>query len=61
MLLMFAVGVGSLWWMAVLTAVMVAQKTTRWGTRLVPVVGAALLFAAFVLATGELVVPGHAH
>ncbi len=61
MLLMFAVGVSSLWWMAGLTAVMVAQKTTRWGPRLVPVVGAALLLAAFILVIGELAVPGHAH
>jgi predicted metal-binding membrane protein len=61
MLLMFAVGVGSLWWMAGLTAVMVAQKSTRWGPGLVPVIGAALLLAAFVLVTGELAAPGHTH
>jgi predicted metal-binding membrane protein len=62
MLVMFAVGVSSLWWMAALTGVMVAEKTTRWGPRLVPVVGAGLLLAAFALVVGELVaVPGHAH
>src|SRR5690606_29214040 len=43
MLVMFAVGVGSLVWMVGLTAVMVAEKTTRWGRRLAPVVGVALI------------------
>ena len=43
MLVMFAVGVGSLVWMAGLTGVMVVEKTSRVGRRLVPVVGAALL------------------
>ncbi|MHA6629449.1 DUF2182 domain-containing protein [Pseudonocardia sichuanensis] len=62
MLVMVAVGVGSLWWMVALTGVMVAEKTTRWGPRLVPVVGTALLLAAFVLAVGEVsAVPGHGH
>ena len=31
MLVMFATGAGNLWWMVALTAVMVAEKTTRWG------------------------------
>ncbi len=53
MLVMFATGVGSLWWMAGLTAVMVAEKTTRWGARIVGPVGVVLLFAAAVLAVGE--------
>jgi len=43
MLTMFAVGVGSLVWMAGLTGVMVIEKTTRWGRRLVPLVGGGLL------------------
>jgi predicted metal-binding membrane protein len=43
MLLMFAVGVSNLAWMAALTGVMVIEKTTRRGRRLVPAVGAALL------------------
>jgi predicted metal-binding membrane protein len=46
MLVMFATGAGNLWWMVGLTAVMVAEKTTRWGTRLVAPVGIVLLFAA---------------
>jgi len=42
MLLMFAAGVAVLWWMAVLTAVMVYEKTGRHGRALTPVVGVAL-------------------
>lgn len=43
MLVMFAVGVGSIAWMAGLTGVMTIEKTSRSGRRLVPAVGAALL------------------
>ncbi len=43
MLTMFAVGVGSLVWMAGLTGVMVIEKTARHGRRIAPVVGIALL------------------
>jgi predicted metal-binding membrane protein len=43
MLLMFAAGVASLWWMAALTALMVYEKTGVAGSRAVPVAGAALL------------------
>ena len=53
MLVMFATGVGSLWWMAGLTAVMVAEKTTRWGPKIVGPVGVVLLLAAALLAVGE--------
>jgi predicted metal-binding membrane protein len=49
MLLMFATGVGSLAWMLGLTGVMVAEKTTRWGARLVVPVGVALVLAGAVL------------
>jgi predicted metal-binding membrane protein len=55
MLVMFATGVGSLAWMAGLTVVMVAEKTTRWGPRLVAPVGIVLLLAATAIAAGELV------
>ncbi|HZD74264.1 MAG TPA: DUF2182 domain-containing protein [Actinomycetota bacterium] len=54
MLLMFGVGVGSLSWMLLLTAVMVAEKTTRWGQRLTVPVGVGLLVAATVLALAAL-------
>lgn len=46
MLLMLGAGVASLVVMVLLTAVMVAETTTRWGKRLVTPVGAALLVAA---------------
>lgn len=52
MLVMFGIGVGSLFWLAVLTGTMVIEKTTRWGRRLVPAVGVGLLsLAAFTIAT----------
>jgi predicted metal-binding membrane protein len=46
MLLMFAAGVASLAWMAVLTAVMVYEKTAPGGRRAVPWIGTALLTLA---------------
>jgi predicted metal-binding membrane protein len=66
MLVMFATGAGNLWWMVALTAVMVAEKTTRWGPRLVAPVGLALLFAAAwtglaAVAPGAGEPPGHVH
>jgi len=54
MLVMFAVGVGSLAWMAALTAVMLVEKTSRYGRRLVPVVGLVLVaWGALVLLRPE--------
>src|SRR3954447_13337107 len=50
MLVMFATGVGSLAWMLGLTGVMVAEKTTRWGARLVVPIGVVLLLAGLTLA-----------
>ena len=50
MLLMFAVGMANLAWMAVLAAVMAYETTGRHGRRLTPMVGVALLtLAALVL------------
>jgi predicted metal-binding membrane protein len=43
MLVMFGAGVASLWWMAVLTALMVYEKTAPKGRRAVPVAGVAFL------------------
>ena len=54
MLLMFAVGVGGLIWMLLLSAVMVAEKTTRWGHRLVAPVGVALIVTAAIIAVTTL-------
>lgn len=48
MLVMFATGVAMLWWMAVLTASMVYEKTGRHGDALSPFVGIALLGLAVV-------------
>jgi predicted metal-binding membrane protein len=65
MLVMFATGVGSLLWMLGLTAVMVAEKTTRWGARLVVPVGAVLIVAGLAVAwfaLGPAAVPAaHVH
>jgi predicted metal-binding membrane protein len=52
MLLLFGTGVASLTWMLLLTAVMVAEKTARWGARLSAPVGITLLAAAAVTALG---------
>jgi predicted metal-binding membrane protein len=49
MLVMFATGVGSLVWMLALTAVMVVEKTTRIGARLVVPVGLVLLAGGLLL------------
>jgi predicted metal-binding membrane protein len=46
MLLMFAVGTGSIGWMLLLGAVMAAEKNLPWGRRLSLPVGVALLVAA---------------
>jgi predicted metal-binding membrane protein len=43
MLVMFGVGVGSMLWMMGLTGVMVLERTSEFGRRLVPYVGAMLL------------------
>jgi len=48
MLVMFAVGVGSIVWMAVLTVVMVAEKTHAWGPALKTPVAVGLLAGALV-------------
>jgi predicted metal-binding membrane protein len=51
MLLMFAAGVASLWWMAALTALMVYEKTAAGGERVVPVAGLLLVaWGAIVIA-----------
>jgi predicted metal-binding membrane protein len=49
MLVMFAAGVASLIWMALLTGVMIHEKTRPAGARGVPVTGVALLAAASVV------------
>jgi predicted metal-binding membrane protein len=49
MLVMFAAGVASLVWMALLTAVMIHEKTRPLGAKAVPVTGAALLGMASIV------------
>ncbi|MBV8150299.1 MAG: DUF2182 domain-containing protein [Candidatus Eremiobacteraeota bacterium] len=49
MLVGFAAGFASLWWMAALTALMVYEKTGKSGKRVVPVVGAVLIVWALIL------------
>jgi predicted metal-binding membrane protein len=49
MLLMFALGTGSLGWMLLLAAVMAIEKNVRWGKRLSAPFGVALLSWAVVL------------
>jgi predicted metal-binding membrane protein len=49
MLVMFAAGVASLIWMALLSAVMIHEKTRPLGARAVPVTGVALLGAASIV------------
>lgn len=59
MLLMFAVGVAHLWWMAALTSVMVYEKVGKHGTRATPVIGVVLLtLAAAVLLQFPAWLPG---
>lgn len=50
MLLMFAVSTVDLAWMLALAAAMAIEKTVPWGRRLSPLLGAALLVAAAVIA-----------
>ena len=49
MLLMFAVGAGSLVWMLILALLMAIEKNVRWGRRLSAPMGATLLAWAAIL------------
>ncbi|MGY1620976.1 DUF2182 domain-containing protein [Geodermatophilus sp. SYSU D00965] len=57
MLLLTATGVASLGWMLALTAVMVTEKTARWGARLVRPVGFALLLCGVAVCSSALFSP----
>lgn len=54
MLLMFAEGFASLWWMVALTAVMVYETTGRHGQRAASAAGLVLLLAGLALLSGPL-------
>lgn len=60
MLVMFAVGIGSLAWMAGLTGVMLIEKTSRWGRRLIPIVGVILIGWGLLMMLPVAVASGHA-
>jgi predicted metal-binding membrane protein len=49
MLVMFGVGVGNLAWMAAIAGIMLLEKTSRMGRRLVPYVGGAFIANGMVL------------
>jgi predicted metal-binding membrane protein len=49
MLVMFAVGMESPLWMAVLATVMTVERVARWGSRLAPLVGLALISVAVLV------------
>jgi predicted metal-binding membrane protein len=51
MLLMFAVGVGSLGWMLAIGAVMAIEKNVSWGRRLSAPLGVVLLASGLVVAS----------
>jgi predicted metal-binding membrane protein len=51
MLISFAAGFATLWWMAALTALMVYEKTARHGRTAVPVAGAVLLIWSVLVFT----------
>jgi predicted metal-binding membrane protein len=57
MLVMFAVGIGSIAGMAGLTGVMTIEKAFPWGRRLVPIVGVALIVWGAVLAVAPTSLP----
>lgn len=57
MLVMFATGAGSLAWMLLLTAVMVAEKTASWGVRLVTPIGVTFIAAGLVISVAALAAP----
>jgi predicted metal-binding membrane protein len=60
MLLMFAVGTGSLGWMLALGAVMAIEKNAPWGRRISAPLGVALLlWGAAVLASHAMALPGN--
>jgi predicted metal-binding membrane protein len=57
MLVMFATGTGALAWMLLLTGVMVAEKTTSWGARLVAPTGVAFIASGVLIAVTSATTP----
>ncbi len=52
MLVMFGVGVGSLFWLVILTEIMIIEKTTRLGRKLVPLVGIGMIVFGLLIGSG---------
>ena len=57
MLLMFAVGIGSIGWMLALGGLMAIEKNVPWGTRMTAPVGVLLLVAGGALVVAETALP----
>ncbi len=57
MLVMFATGAGSLAWMLLLTALMVVEKVTTWGSRIVTPTGIAFIAAGVTLCAVAMLFP----
>ena len=58
MLVMFAAGVANLWWMAALGALMFYEKAGRFGDRVTPVAGAALIALGALVLLHPVWLPG---
>ncbi len=61
MLLMFAVGAGSLGWMLMLGAVMAVEKNMPWGRRISAPLGVLLLGCGLTLGASAVLTPQHLH
>ncbi len=61
MLLMFAVGAGSLGWMLMLGAVMAVEKNMPWGRRISAPLGVLLLGCGLTLVASAVLTPQHLH
>ncbi len=61
MLLMFAVGLGSLGWMLVLGAVMAVEKNMPWGRKISAPLGVVLLGWGLALGAAAVLAPQHVH
>jgi len=61
MLLMFAVGLGSLGWMLVLGAVMAVEKNVSWGRKISVPLGVVLLGWGLILGVATVFAGQHTH
>ncbi len=61
MLVMFAVGLGSLGWMLALGAVMAVEKNVSWGRKLSAPLGAVLIWCGLALGAVAVLAAQHTH